>query len=217
MNEVLTVRGEHELVARAGHLFDSASAEFLCAATDLHTWSRTRLRSGVGRRVGAARERGLLARKLFTAVALADPADADELARLDAAGVEVRICRAELPHETIILDRRIAILAEPPVDGVRTFRVLPDPGLVAGVRALFAAAWDHAVPLGEWRRDPVPVLAEPARAVLRELAAGRTDEAAARSLGLSVRTYRRRVAELMRLLGAESRFQAGVLARTLVR
>ena len=44
------------------------------------------------------------------------------------------------------------------------------------------------------------------------LTTGLTDEAAARRMGMSLRTYRRRVAELMRLLEAESRFQAGVRA-----
>jgi len=39
-----------------------------------------------------------------------------------------------------------------------------------------------------------------------------TDEAAARQLGTSLRTYRRRVAELMATLQAGSRFQAGVRA-----
>jgi DNA-binding NarL/FixJ family response regulator len=52
-------------------------------------------------------------------------------------------------------------------------------------------------------------------AILRLLSAGQKDEAAARSMGVSVRTYRRRVAELMALLGAESRFQAGERARAL--
>ena len=50
------------------------------------------------------------------------------------------------------------------------------------------------------------------RALLRMLTTGLTDEAAARRMGMSLRTYRRRVAELMRLLEAESRFQAGVRA-----
>lgn len=45
------------------------------------------------------------------------------------------------------------------------------------------------------------------------LSAGLTDESAARRLGLSVRTYRRRVAALMSLRGNESRFQAGPKAR----
>ncbi|MGW3151455.1 hypothetical protein ACWDG1_43960 [Streptomyces sp. NPDC001177] len=44
------------------------------------------------------------------------------------------------------------------------------------------------------------------------LTSGHTDEAAAQSPGLSVRTYRRHVAELMQELGAVSRFQAGVQA-----
>jgi DNA-binding NarL/FixJ family response regulator len=51
--------------------------------------------------------------------------------------------------------------------------------------------------------------------VLEVLASGCKDETAARTLGLGVRTYRRRVAELMTALGAESRFQAGVRARDL--
>ncbi|KMS88406.1 LuxR family transcriptional regulator, partial [Streptomyces regensis] len=54
-----------------------------------------------------------------------------------------------------------------------------------------------------------------APAVLDLLGQGAKDESAARQLGLSVRTYRRRVGELMAALGASSRFQAGVRAREL--
>jgi DNA-binding NarL/FixJ family response regulator len=39
-----------------------------------------------------------------------------------------------------------------------------------------------------------------------------TDVTAARELGMSLRTYRRRVAELLVALGADSRFQAGMRA-----
>jgi DNA-binding NarL/FixJ family response regulator len=41
---------------------------------------------------------------------------------------------------------------------------------------------------------------------------GLKDEAAARRLGMSLRTYRRRVAEILTLLDADSRFQAGIRA-----
>ena len=51
--------------------------------------------------------------------------------------------------------------------------------------------------------------------MLELLGSGCKDETAARTLGLGVRTYRRRVAELMNALGADSRFQAGVRAREL--
>ncbi|MFI5528225.1 hypothetical protein ACIA8O_06645 [Kitasatospora sp. NPDC051853] len=48
--------------------------------------------------------------------------------------------------------------------------------------------------------------------VLHELTLGTKDETAARKLGVPLRTYRRRVAGLMRELDAQSRFQAGYLA-----
>ncbi|MFG1868437.1 helix-turn-helix transcriptional regulator [Micromonospora arborensis] len=51
--------------------------------------------------------------------------------------------------------------------------------------------------------------------VLTMLDSGYTDETAARKLGVSVRTYRRYVAETMAQLDVSSRFQAGVRAATL--
>jgi DNA-binding NarL/FixJ family response regulator len=45
-----------------------------------------------------------------------------------------------------------------------------------------------------------------------QLASGAKDEQIARALGLSLRTVRRRVAQLLDELGAGSRFQAGVEA-----
>jgi hypothetical protein len=50
--------------------------------------------------------------------------------------------------------------------------------------------------------------------LLTLLADGLKDEAAARALGVSVRTVRRMVAEFMDRLGARSRFQAAILAKT---
>ncbi|MFE0700082.1 helix-turn-helix transcriptional regulator [Streptomyces sp. NPDC058872] len=65
-------------------------------------------------------------------------------------------------------------------------------------------------------RRPFPRLGDAERAVLRALAAGHTDEAASRRLGVSLRTYRRRVAALMAALDARSRFQAGLRAREIL-
>jgi DNA-binding NarL/FixJ family response regulator len=48
--------------------------------------------------------------------------------------------------------------------------------------------------------------------ILEALGSGLTDEAAAKRIGVSLRTYRRRVAELMARLEADSRFQAGLRA-----
>ena len=64
-------------------------------------------------------------------------------------------------------------------------------------------------------RVPAPPVAEltaEQRSILAALAAGLIDGHAAKLLGLSDRTFARRVAELMALLGATSRFQLGMQA-----
>lgn len=59
------------------------------------------------------------------------------------------------------------------------------------------------------RRVPPPEHLLP---VVQQLLTGATDLTASRQLGLSPRTYSRRVSELLEYLGVESRFQAGVEA-----
>src|SRR5690606_39837840 len=60
--------------------------------------------------------------------------------------------------------------------------------------------------------QPPPELTTRERELLTLLSAGNTDESAAAQLGVSVRTVRRMVADIMDRLGARSRFQAGVKA-----
>jgi DNA-binding NarL/FixJ family response regulator len=212
-DQTSTVRGDAELIARAGHLFDAVHEDFVCAARDLATWSQPEARSAVARRVQAASpDSSFAVRKLWSPLVLADEAQRAHLRRLTAAGAQVRISSAPLPHETIILDRRVAILAGQPSPLGREFTVTTSPVLVGGVYSLFTAAWEAATDLGAYLRGEVPELAPEAREILRALGAGLTDEAAARRLGTSLRTYRRRVAELMTTLEAGSRFQAGVRA-----
>ena len=88
---------------------------------------------------------------------------------------------------------------------------LSQPGVVQGITSLFEAAWRTSTDLERYDAR-IAEVRELAPRVLDLLARGTKDEAAARLLGLGVRTYRRRVAELMDALGAESRFQAGLLA-----
>ncbi|WP_242906802.1 helix-turn-helix transcriptional regulator [Actinomadura terrae] len=212
----VVLRGEAELAARAGRLF-AAREEFLCAAHDLCTWALP----GVHEEIVARWRReppaptAVRARKLYAPAALADEESERKLLELAARGPEIRICAAPLPRETIVVDRRVAILAGPPVAGVREYTVVRSPGVVDGVLALFEAAWETAAALADHRRSRPPALGEQSRTILRLLAGGLKDEAAARRLGLSLRTYRRRVAEILVLLDADSRFQAGLRARDL--
>ncbi|MBD0292211.1 MAG: helix-turn-helix transcriptional regulator [Jiangellaceae bacterium] len=85
--------------------------------------------------------------------------------------------------------------------------VVRTPGVVDALSNLFELLWRQAVPF--------PGTADGSggnKQVLRLLAAGAKDETIARQLGLSLRTVRRRVADVLGELGATTRFQAGVEA-----
>jgi DNA-binding NarL/FixJ family response regulator len=207
-DQTSTVYGDEQLIARAGHLFDTVRD--VCATRDLVTWSQAR--TAAVRRVRTARPDGFGLRKLLSPVALADEARRMRLRQAAATGAQVRISSSPLPHETIILDRRVMILAGRQSPRGREYTVTTSPVLVGGVYALFTAAWEAATDLGSYLRGDIPELAPEAQAILRALGTGLTDEAAARQLGTSLRTYRRRVAGLMAALEAGSRFQAGLRA-----
>ncbi|WP_442816546.1 helix-turn-helix domain-containing protein [Streptomyces sp. NBC_01304] len=57
------------------------------------------------------------------------------------------------------------------------------------------------------------MLSDTERQVLDILTRTDKDEAAAREMGVSLRTFRRYVADIMLRLGAANRFQAGLLAK----
>ncbi|MFH8713839.1 helix-turn-helix transcriptional regulator [Streptomyces zaomyceticus] len=209
---IVTLRGEAELVRRAGALFDGVRREFLCAAGEPETWS------AAAPRAPRALPPGLVVRKLYGPGVFRASGGRELLERLGEAGAEIRISSAPPAHEAIVVDGRLAVLAGPrsAAGEPRTYSVVREPGVVAGVRALFETAWETAEDLATYRRMPFPRLGDADRTVLRALAAGHTDEAASRRLGVSLRTYRRRVAALMTALDARSRFQAGLRAREIL-
>ncbi|MGW1230494.1 DNA-binding response regulator [Streptomyces sp. NPDC001515] len=210
--QIFTVHGDEELVARAGHLFASARTEFLCAARDLDTWAQPSARAAVRDRLRTGTGPGLRVRKLLSPVALADEAARDHLALVRGRGAEVRISASPLPHETILIDRRVMILAGRDSPTGRAYTVTTSPTMIDGVHALYSALWDTSTGLDTYLRQDVPHLDAADRTILNALGSGLTDESAARRLGLSLRTYRRRVAALMVTLEAGSRFQAGLRA-----
>ncbi len=146
--------------------------------------------------------RGVRYRVLFPdAARLSGP-----LNQLSLAGAEVRT-EAEVPMEGMVIDGTVAVL---PADGVgaAVFRL---PGVVASTVGLFERIWPGAAPLIPADPDAVgPGLTSRERALLDLLCAGATDESAGARLGISVRTVRRMVADVMNRLGARSRFQAGM-------
>lgn len=83
-------------------------------------------------------------------------------------------------------------------------------GVVQAMVLLFDLLWQQAVPLpsADAGKEPRDLTTE----ILRLLTAGAKDETIARQLSLSVRTVRRRIADVMLDLGATTRFQAGAEA-----
>ncbi|MFB9905587.1 helix-turn-helix transcriptional regulator [Allokutzneria oryzae] len=94
-------------------------------------------------------------------------------------------------------------------DGVVALVIRPS-SLLTALSNVFETLWKVAVPASA--AGPGPVVDDRERQVLTLMASGATDDAIARRLGLSRRTVVRRMAELLRRLGATTRFQAGVQA-----
>ncbi|MFD7621823.1 DNA-binding response regulator [Streptomyces sp. NPDC059802] len=209
---VFSVQGDAELIARAGHLFESAHSEFLCAARDLKTWSQPEARAAIQSRMRATESPGFAARKLLSPVALAEEEARAHLRLVQKEGALVRISSSPLPHETILIDRRVMILAGRETPTGREYTVTTSQILIDGVHSLFGAIWDESSDLDTYLRSDVPHLDADGRMILKALGSGLTDQSAAKRLGISLRTYRRRVAELMTKLEAGSRFQAGLRA-----
>lgn len=127
--------------------------------------------------------------------------------------VTVRVARVP-PLQALIVDGTTALVASEGPHGPRA-SVIRAPEVLHTLGTFYETVWGSAVPAAESLVFGDPYRARIARQVLVALRAGATDEVAARELAVSVRTYRRYVAEVMALLGAQSRFQAGVRAAEL--
>ncbi|HCU95486.1 MAG TPA: LuxR family transcriptional regulator [Actinobacteria bacterium] len=132
-----------------------------------------------------------------------------QMTGLAALGALVRTA-PRVPPVLMICDQQAALIPlEPAGPGTGAVHVR-EPAIVAALAATFASTWQAATPLAGTHPPAGPAdLTASERALLRLLAGGLTDDAAARRLGVSARTVRRQVAVLMAKLGAASRFQAG--------
>jgi DNA-binding CsgD family transcriptional regulator len=161
--------------------------------------------------MGTLPPRGIAVRMLCAPDTMLTADGAEFVEHAVANGIEARVSDSTLP-ELLMADDRVALIRPNP-DETAPATVAYAPSILHTLRALFTSTWRSARPALEH------LAAEPdgplTRDILYCLSAGHKDDAAARKLGLSVRTYRRHVAELLREMGAASRFQAGVRAAEL--
>lgn len=128
-----------------------------------------------------------------------------------ASGVDVRLVEAPL-HDMVLADGSVSVVWSGSGKRSREAVVVRAPAVLRNLRTLFMVSWGGSAALADHRRLSSRTRSAMARRILQALSSGRTDEAAAREIGMSVRTYRRNVAEITRELGANSRFQAGARA-----
>ncbi|HET6356863.1 helix-turn-helix transcriptional regulator [Streptomyces sp.] len=107
-----------------------------------------------------------------------------------------------------IADRRTALVQLNIEDASQDALVIEEPAVVAILCSFFETVWSSATPLSAAACGEDALTAQEVE-LLRLLGQGLTDEAAARKLGVSLRTERRMLTKLSQCLDAQSRFQLG--------
>ncbi|MBV9447412.1 MAG: helix-turn-helix transcriptional regulator [Streptosporangiaceae bacterium] len=156
-------------------------------------------------------ERGVRMRTIFLESIVNDPMTTAYAGWLKEMGAEVRTVPS-LPARMALYDARIALVAIDPAQSGKGAVRLDCTGIASLLHTFFDQIWAVAE---EWGAQHHRDLGGPTRqqhAILWLLAAGDTDAAISRKLGISVRTTRRLIAELADRLDARSRFQIGMRA-----
>lgn len=169
-----------------------------------------------------ALRRGVAMRKVVPRPTGFDPPDTGYHRTAAAYGVELRTTDDPGVDLTVV-DGRVSVIvsagaAAGPGGGAGFGLTVRAPVLTSLALSHFDQVWKLSEPLRATTDPADPGASGPdsvselERSLLRLLSLGAKDEAAARQLGVSVRTVRRMVADVMRRLDARSRFQAGILA-----
>ncbi|MGI8416036.1 MAG: hypothetical protein ACR2P2_07475 [Nakamurella sp.] len=154
-------------------------------------------------------DRGVDLRVIYPAQAARRPEVMEYLSQFAARGARVRVL-GSAPNRLVVSDRVRAIVPESPEAPTGRALLVTGKVLVRALYSEFLGLWRASLPVG-FSTGGLDV--EMVRETLVALSKGQTDEAAARQNGWALRTYRRRVAAVMDLLGTTSRFEAGALAR----
>jgi DNA-binding CsgD family transcriptional regulator len=157
--------------------------------------------------------RGLTLRCIYQDSMRGDRTNLNYARWLQDLGVQIRTAPL-LPPRMILIDRTAALVPIEPEQSGRGAALIREPGVLASLSSLFEQTWQTAADLdAPTRSDPDEDGVTAAELeLLRMIASGLTDQATANRLGISLRTVRRRIEELMNRLEATSRFEAGLKA-----
>ncbi|WP_418955458.1 helix-turn-helix transcriptional regulator [Streptomyces tritici] len=162
--------------------------------------------------------RGVTQRVVYSRASLEQPGRLAEIIEpCIEAGEQARVLPS-VPVKLLIIDEAFALvsLSIREADVLNTMLVVQPCGLLSALVALFEQTWQNALPFHGGAPGPsaAPAGLPPAdRRLLRLLAGGASDEAIARELGVSRRTFFRRLQILMARVGAANRFQLALQAQ----
>lgn len=167
-------------------------------------------------------DRGVTMRSIHLSTMLKVPHGRAHLEELQEAGAQVRVASV-LPFRLIVVDRVVAYVpagtaeTDPDADpDAITALEVRDPDMLALFVSVFEFCWVHGATASAAVAPNTDTADEDLDSrelsLVRMLSQGMKDDAIARSLGISSRTLRRIMTDLMRKLKADSRFQAGAHA-----
>ncbi|WP_328617623.1 LuxR C-terminal-related transcriptional regulator [Amycolatopsis sp. NBC_00355] len=128
-------------------------------------------------------------------------------------GAEIRTAEGTGLQRLILFDRTVFVAPIDAEDSKRGAVVVSQPELVANMVSLFERVWRQATPVGAADPTARAGLSTTEKQVLAILCQADKDELGAREMGVSVRTFRKHVADVMAKLGAGNRFQTALLAK----
>ncbi|WP_328993985.1 LuxR C-terminal-related transcriptional regulator [Kribbella sp. NBC_01245] len=202
-NLVEVIVGQEAIAARFAQLLEGTERELL--VLDRPPYAARVDESDQAVR-GLMRE-GVVVRGIYSPDSLDVPGGVDEAYSAADAGETSRV-HPQVPMKLAVFDAKAALLPLSVDELVDSALVVHPCALLDALIEMFGLLWDQAVPIVQ-----APGTDQLDARMMTLLAAGFKDDAIARQLTLSSRTVGRRVAELMDLLGARTRFQAGVHAQ----
>ncbi|MGN6251099.1 MAG: LuxR family transcriptional regulator [Marmoricola sp.] len=154
-----------------------------------------------------ALQRGVAMRTLYQHSARRSIVTREYVAEVTAHGAQVRTLD-EFFNRLIVVDRRLAVV--PASDGDHLAVAIHDPHLVAYLVDIFERYWERARAFSDREEHTERAIADDVHNMtVRMLLEGHSDQASAKRMGVSTRTYAGYVAALKEQYGVETRFQLG--------
>ncbi|MGW2619511.1 LuxR C-terminal-related transcriptional regulator [Streptomyces sp. NPDC001500] len=154
--------------------------------------------------------RGVRMRVLYQHAARFDTPTREYAGKLIDSGAEVRTAGA-LFGKIFIFDRTAAYIPAGGEGGGAV--VVQEPSIIEFLYSCFEQVWGTAKEFDTRRAEIDVISGDMKKEIVKMLISGAKDEAIARRLGVSVRTCRKHIGQVMQMFGATSRFQFGYLVK----